>query len=126
MTKLIWLLLIIGLTGCGSDHTETASTTPAPVVASPSPTPNTNPIIGSWIDSKEKILKINDDQTALSSEQKLHWETHDNAIKFSYDSLEIDSCVYQMKVAGTFAQDFKIVLNLFCDKAGNLTYTKND
>lgn len=120
-------LLLLCLSGCGSDN-QHASPSPSPeavIVAIPTPIPQ-EPVVGNWIDSKQNILQINNDHTVLLGQESLNWATQGNSIIFSSHQTEIDTCLYQIKLSGKLGSVFDILLNLFCDKSGNLSYKKND
>lgn len=125
MKKLTLLALFIS--ACGS---ESSALKPTPVAVietpTPTPTPEVESLVGNWIDSKLNTLQFNEDHSLLSNQQKLSWEAKQNQVILSQGPIEIDSCIYQIKSQGGLNIDLIITLKLLCDKAGSLSYTKND
>lgn len=123
----------LNITSCGSsDSSPSQAATPSPtpaqvVVASPSPSPASanSALVGNWINLAGNVLDFSQDGTVKSGTQTLQWSVDkDNQILFSTNSIQIDSCGYEILSSGGLVSNLVISLDLACNKAGQLTYTK--
>ena len=126
--KYLPLTLLIGLSACGGSHdSPDASPTPIPVVSStPTPTPSSSSqaLVGNWIEGTNTLV-FKADGTALSNTQALSWSVDSSEnLLFTSNSVSVDSCAFEILTSGGLTTTLKTVLDLACQKAGALTYTR--
>ena len=120
------------LAGCGSNGGAPAPTpTPAAIVATPTPTPDTtvnhpDALVGNWIDANKNMLVFNKDGTAKSKDQTLNWAVDQNdRLTFSSSSnVLVDICQYIILTSGGLTSALIVTLDMGCEKAGDLIYTR--
>lgn len=132
------VFIIIGalnITSCGTTESVAPApqVTPAPTItptptpsASPSPVANINDaLVGNWIDTSGNTLDFKNDGTAMSDQQPLLWSVDSsNNINFLSGAISVDSCSFEILSSGGLTSALVVTLDLGCNKAGELTYTK--
>lgn len=122
MKYILYVLAIqILCIACGSDDSpQVIAGDPAPS-AIPAPIAKSDDrLIGNWIDASSHTLTFNQDGTGT-----LDWSlSEDSKLIFSSAKTEVDRCSYAILTSGGLTATLIITLDLACDKAGQITYTK--
>lgn len=119
------------LMACGSDKILDPSSDKK-VEATPTPAPTEEPhaktdlgLVGNWVDIGGNVLAFHKDGTAMSKSQKLSWSIDlTSHLLFMADTIEVDSCSYEILSSGGLNKDLMITLDLGCQKSGGLTFTR--